>query len=282
MTSPRWLAGFALVLGVGLALLPDGGVAHAAGTPYSAPSGRPHSRVVTYDRGTVRVLALQAAVRRVSGHLTVRASVSLRNLTGETVTRYVRAGRCVGGSGALPKCKADALLAMRLAPGATQAVVRTITLRQPPAKVDAIELVVQPSRTRPVQFFRSDGELLLKGNAWRGPGAGATYGVAFPAADDRARRISWDVPETRPGRAYVDLVWTGTAAPATPTLLSKCTGPTCTTPVKVGPSRSRSGGQKYGDRFDVSVEGNFALGLAVNDLDGTPLITAALPWPAKP
>ena len=253
--------------------------AHAA-TPYSAPSGRPHSRVVTYDRGTVRVLALQAATTRSSGHLSVRATITLRNLTGGAVTRYVRAGRCVSGSGAVPPCRADALFAVPLAGGETKTVKRTIILRQPPAKVDAIELAVQPSRRRPAYFSKTDGELLLKGYAWRGPSAGATYGVAFPAADDRAKRLSFDVPATDNGHAYVDVVWTGTAAPGAPTTLGKCTGTDCVTS-QVGPARSRSGPQMFGDRFGVNIDGHFALTLGAADVDGTPLVAAALPWPAK-
>jgi hypothetical protein len=187
----------------------------------------------------------------------------------------------VSGPLAAPRCKADALVGVRVAPGATETLKRAITLRQPAPQVDAIELVVQSSRTRPTQFFRSDGELLLRGNAWRGPSAGATFGVAFPAGDDRAKRMSWDVPATGDASAYVDLVWTGTAAPGAPTLLSRCTGATCTPARQVGPSRFRSGGQKYGDRFDVRADGSTALGLSVTD-GGAPLITAALPWPAKP
>jgi hypothetical protein len=37
----------------------------------------------------------------------------------------------------------------------------------------------------------------------------------------------------------------------------------------------------FGDRFDVDIDGRFALTLGAADADGTPLITAALPWPAK-
>jgi hypothetical protein len=280
MPIPRRLFPLAAVV-LGAAALP---VAAPAITPYTQPSNtRPHSRVVTYDHGTVRVLALQAATTRTAGHLNVRATITLRNRTQKTVTRYVRAGRCVRGSGAAPACKADALFAIRLGPGETKTATPAITLRQPPAKVDAIELAVQSSRRRPSYFSKTDGELLLKGNAWRGPSAGATYGVAFPAADDRATRLSFDVPVTDAGRgrAYVSVVWDGTAAPGAPTTLGKCTGLTCAT-APLTPARGRSGPQRFGDRFDVTIAGNSALTLGTADLDGTPLITAALPWPAGP
>jgi hypothetical protein len=275
----RLLAPLTLVA-LGAAALP---AAAGATTPYSAPTGRPHSRVVTYDRGTVRVLALQAATTRRGGHLTVKATITLRNRTAKAVTRFVRAGRCVSGSAAAPACRADALFSVTLAGGETKTVARTITLRQPPSKVDAIELAVQSSRRQPSYFSRTDAELLLKGNAWRGPSAGATYGVAFPAADDRATRLSFDIPVVAQagGRAYLSIVWQGTAAPGAPTALGKCTGATCaSTPILA--ARSRSGPQRFGDRFVFDIAGNYALTLGVADVDGTPLITAALPWPAEP
>ncbi|HEY6761007.1 MAG TPA: hypothetical protein VI318_16035 [Baekduia sp.] len=267
------------LIAVAVAVSSAASVASAA-TPYSAPSGRPHSRVVTYDRGTVRTLALQAATTRSGGHLTVRATITLRNLTSGTITRFVRAGRCISGSGAAPACRADALFSVRLAGGETKTLTPTITLRQPPSKVDAIELAVQAGRRQPAYFSHGDAELLLKGNAWRGPSAGATYGVAFPAGDDRAKRLNFDVPVTDPGRAYVDVIWTGTAAPGAPTTLGKCTGSVCTTG-PIGPAQARSGPQQFGDRFDVDNDGHSSLTLGVTDVDGTPLITAALPWPAK-
>jgi hypothetical protein len=252
--------------------------AHASDFPAGQ---RPHSRVVTYDRGQVRILALQAATTRAGGRLHVRATVALRNLTGKPITRYVRAGRCKGGSQALPQCRADALFAVSLAAGESRTLTRSITLRQPPPGIDAIEIVVQPTRTRPVAFFRADGELLLKGNAWRGAGAGQTFGVAFPAGDDRAKRLSFDVPASSATQAYVDVKWTGTAAPGAPTTIARCSGTDCTAPTAIGPAGPRSGPQQFGDRLDVDIQGRTALALAAGDADGTPLLTASLPWPTR-
>jgi hypothetical protein len=273
------LISLALAAATATAALPA--AASAGPTPTSPPTGRPHSRVVTYDRGEVRVLQLQAATTRVQGRLLVQATVTLRNLTAKPLTRYVRAGRCVGGSGSMPACRADALFAVTLGAGQTQTVQRPITLRQPPPAVDAVEVVVQPNRTRPVAYFRSDGELLLRGNAWRGAGAGLTFGVSFPAADDRAKRLSFDVPAIDAAHAYVDVKWTGTSAPAAPTTIGRCTGTDCVT-TPLAPARSRSGPELFGDRFDVDIQGRLALALAVADTDGTPLVQAALPWPARP
>lgn len=267
-----------LTVAVAAVLLPS---AALAATPYSSPSGRAHSRVVTYDRGTMRIETLQAAVTRTGAHLDVVATIRVRNRTSRAVTRFVRAGRCVRGSLAAPACKADVLFSLSLAPGGEVSVTKRFTLRRPPSKVDAIELAVQGSRRAPSSFSRTDGELLLRGNAWRGASAGATYGIAFPASDDRATRASFDLPVTKPGSAYADLVWTGTAAPTAPTTLSKCTGPACTS-APLHPARSRSGNQLFGTRFDLANDGATAIGLAVADTDGTPLLTAALPWPSKP
>jgi hypothetical protein len=271
----RFLPASAVVLAVAsLAAVPAG-----AATPYSSPSGRPHSRVVTYDRGTIRIEALQAAVTRTGGHLDVVATIRVRNLTSRKVTRFVRAGRCMRGSLAAPACKADALFSLTVGPSAETTLARRFTLRQPPSKVDAIELAVQASRRAPAYFSHSDGELLLRGNAWRGASAGATYGIAFPAGDDRATRAAFDIPVTAPGVAYTSLVWTGTSAPGAPTTLAKCTGGDCIQSALL-PNSARSGNQRFGARFDLRNEGHPAIGLAVADADGTPLLTAALPWPS--
>jgi hypothetical protein len=252
-----------------------------AATPYPSPSGRPHSRVVTYERDSLRIVALQAAVTRSGGHLNVVATVKMKNFTLRDATRFVRAGRCVRGSLAAPGCKADALYSFRVPGGGEATVVRRFTLPQPPSRVDAIELSVQGSPRRQDYFTRGNGELLLRGNAWRGVGAGATYGIAFPADDDRAKRASFDIPVTRPGEAYADLVWTGTAAPGAPTTIGKCNALTDCTASPLSPVASRSGAQTFGNRWDLHNEGHAAITLGVTDpADGTPLVTAALPWPS--
>lgn len=269
------------VVAVASAALALAAAAAGAATPYSSPSGRAHSRVVTYDRGTIRIETLQAAVTRVNAHLNVIATVKVKNMTSARVTRFVRAGRCLRGSLAAPACKADALFSVSVAGGAEATVVRRFALRQPPSKVDSIELAVQPSRRQPRYFNRDDGELLLRGNAWRGASAGTTYGVTFPAGDDRAKRLSFDIPVGAANTAYADLVWTGTAAPTAPTTIGKCTTLTDCATTPLHPSRFRTGNQHFGQRWDLSNDGRPTISLAVNDTDGTPLLTAALPWPSK-
>lgn len=277
MSSSRPLPLVAVVLSAAAAL-PS---AALAATPYSSPSGRAHSRVVTYERDGLRVVALQAAVTRSGGHLNVVATVKMKNFTLHDVTRFVRAGRCVRGTLAAPACKADALYSFVVPGGGEKTVVRKLTLPQPPSKVDAIELSVQPSARRQAYFSRGNGELLLRGNAWRGVGAGATYGVAFPADDDRAKRLSFDLPVTKPGQAYASVVWTGNAAPGAPTALGKCDALTACTTSPLSAVSSRSGNQTFGNRFDLHNEGHAAITLGVADADGTPLLAAALPWPSK-
>jgi hypothetical protein len=159
----------------------------------------------------------------------------------------------------------------------TKWIIRNVALRQPPPAVDAIEVAVQPTPEAPRYFSHDDAELLLRGNAWRGAGAGRTYGMQLAApADDRAKRLSFDLPVVQPGDAYADVVWTGTSAPGAPTTIGKCDGTDCASTLLAG---RRSGPQQFGDRFDLRNEGRAAITLGVADQDGSPLLTAALPWP---
>ena len=250
----------------------------SAATPVAQ---RPHSRVVTYDRGQVRVQQLEAATTRAQSRLKVRLAVTLRNRTDGALTRHVRIGRCLGSYGPAPRCPVTTTFAITLGPAQTRTVTRTVTLRQPAPGVDAYEVTIGATRPAPRGFFRGDAELLLTGNAWRAPGAGHTFGVRFPAGDDRARRLSLDVPETKPGQAYVFARWQGSAAPDAPTTIARCTGEDCAAqPLR--PARSRSGPQDFGSRFDFDAQGAPAIRLGAATADGTPLIQATLPWPSRP
>jgi hypothetical protein len=260
---------------IGAAALP---AAASAATP-SPTTGRPHSRVVTYDRGEVRVQRLEAATRRADGRLHTTLTVTLRNRTDGALTRYVRLGRCTGGSGAAPACPATTAIAVRLAAGQTRTVTRAVVLRQPAPGVDAIEATVGATRRADRRFFRGDAELLLRGTAWRGAGAGHAFGVRLPAGDDQATRLSFDVPQTSPGHAYVFAKWEGTAAPGAPTTIARCTGDDCAAK-PLTPQRGRSGGQMFGDRFGFDAQGAPAIRLAAATADGTSLLQATLPWPA--
>jgi hypothetical protein len=254
----------------------------AAATAAPAISERPHSRVVTYDRGDVRVQQLEATTTRSHGRLHASVAVTLRNQTTGPLTRYVRVGRCTAdGAGAASRCPATTTFAIRLAAGETRAVTRAVTLRQPPPGIDAYEVTVGATPRADRRFFRGDGELLLKGNAWRDAGAGRTFGVRFPAADDRARRLSFDVPETRVGHAYVFVKWEGTSAPDAATTIARCTGDDCAGR-GLTPERSRSGPQQFGARFDFDAQRAPAIRVAATGADGAPLMQATLPWPDRP
>jgi hypothetical protein len=237
--------------------------------------------VVTYDRGAVRVQQLEATTTRSHGRLHVRIAVKLRNQTDAALTRYVRVGRCTGDDGPTPHCLPTTTFAVRLGAGQTRAVTRAVSLHQPPPGVDAFEVTVGKAKRYDGRIFHSDAELLLKGNAWRGAGAGHAFGVRFPAGDDRAKRLSFDVPETKPGRAYVFARWDGTAAPGAPTTIARCTGGDCAAqPLRAEPERS--GAQLFANRFDFDAHGAPAIRLAAAATDGTPLIEATLPWPDRP
>jgi hypothetical protein len=274
MTLPTRLPMFLALVGAAAAVPPSASAAPAF-------TQRPHSRVVTYDRGEVRVLQLQATTTRSHGRLHVRVAVTLRNRTDGELTRYVRVGRCTSGVGPAPRCAPTTTFAITLHAGQTRAVTRAVALRQPPPGVDAFEVTIGKARRAPRAFHDGDAELLLKGNAWRGAGAGRAFGVRFPAGDDRARRLSLDVPELSPGHAYVFAKWEGTAAPAAPTTFARCTGDDCAAQV-LKPQRTRSRAERFASRFGFAAEQATAVRLAAASSDGAPLIEATLPWPDRP
>jgi len=243
------------------------------------PPQRPHSRVVTYDRGVVHLTRLTMSVTRSAGRLHARVDLAATNESSRVLDRVLRIGRCTGGAPAAPVCPAAVTIRVTLAPGASREYVRRVTLRQPPARPDTIQAaLVAPEASQPYGFH-SDGLLLLKGGAWRGTGAGRDYGVQF-AAGTAARRLNFDVPLIARDHAYIDVKWTGTAAPAgVPTAISRCIGSACT-PTALAPARSRSGPQEFGNRFDFTRRGADALGLTVGAPGQAPLVQAALPWPA--
>ena len=206
----------------------------------SRPSSAPHSRVVTYDRGVVHVTRLTMSVTRSAGRLHARVDLAATNESSRVLHRVLRIGRCTGGAPAAPVCPAAATIRVTLAPGASREYVRRVTLRQPPARPDAIQAALVAPSAREPYAFHSDGLLLLKGDAWRGTGAGRDYGVRL-AAGTAARRLNFDVPLIARDQAYIDVKWTGTAAPAgVPTAMSRCVGTACT-PTALPPALRRSG-----------------------------------------
>jgi len=264
-----------------LALAGAAAIVPSAASAAPAVNERPHSRVVTYDRGQVRVQQLEATTTRSYGRLHTRIAVTLRNRTDGALTRYLRVGRCTTGEGPSPRCAPTTTFAITLDPGQTRAVTRAVTLRQPPPGVDGFEVTIGATRRYDGRIFHGDAELLLKGNAWRGAGAGRTFGVRFPAGDDRARRLSFDVPETSPGHAYVFATWAGTAAPGAPTTIARCIGDDCAART-LRPQRTRSGAELFANRFGFDAQKATAIRLAAAASDGAPLIEATLPWPGRP
>jgi hypothetical protein len=251
----------------------------AAAQSSITPAARPHSRVVTYDRGDVHVQRLQVAVTRSAGRLHATVHLTLRNESSRTLRRDLQIGRCTGGAPATPVCPASATIRVRLAAGRLQSYSRQVTLRQPPPRPDAVQAALVKPGTRQPYGLRSDGLLLLKGNAWRGPGAGRTYGVAFGPGDG-TRRLNFDIPLIAPERAYIDVKWEGTAAPTgAATTISRCAGAACT-PQPLPPARARSEAQTFGNRFVFSRGTAASLGLSAAVPGGAALFDAELPWPA--
>ncbi|MEA2380150.1 MAG: hypothetical protein QOH72_121 [Solirubrobacteraceae bacterium] len=253
--------------------------APAATAGAQSPATRPHSKVVTYDRGDVRIQRLQMAVTRSGGRLHATVNLTVRNESRRSVRRELQVGRCTGGEAAAPVCPASATFRVRLAPGAVGSITRRVTLRQPSSRTDSIQAALVAAGTKQPFGFRSDGLLLLKGGAWRGAGAGRTYGVAFGPGDG-ARRLNFDIPVTGPDRARIDVKWQGPAAPTgATTTISRCAGAACA-PTQLRPARSRSGPQLFGNRFAFSRGAATSVGLRAATADGTALFDAELPWPA--
>jgi hypothetical protein len=249
----------------------------ATNTSYP-PAKRPHSRIVTYDRGDVLVRRLQLRLTRSDHRLHGEIRLAARNETSHTITRELRVGPCVGGFTGYPTCRSEATFRVRIPAHTDVSQHHALTLHQPPAGVDTVQaaLTVRGARQPYAIARHSDGSLLLRGNAWRGAGAGRVYGVDFHG--DAARRLSFDVPATSPGRAYVDVKWTGSAAPsATTTTISRCSGDDCTGRT-LHPTAARGGPQTFGQRFDYTIDGADAVGLSAGD-PGATLFDAMLPWP---
>jgi hypothetical protein len=260
-------------------LVAGAGMTTAAASAATSSGGRPHSRIVTYAGKGVRVQRLEATVRRVEHRLRVHVWLQVRNDTGGMLTRYLIAGRCVSGSGYAPSCPATTVVAVTLAVGETKDLERSLQLRQPPPNVDSVEIAfVEKPHAPGLYARRADGELLLRGQAWRATSAGIAYGVRFPAADDRAQRLNFDIPLVAPGQAYIDAKWTGTAAPGAPTTIARCSDARCAAQT-LKPARARSGLQLFANRFDYQIGSGDAVQLTATSADGTPLLTATLPWP---
>jgi hypothetical protein len=263
----------------GAALTALGGAAPAAPASTQRPVGRPHSHVVTYDGGDLHVQRLQMAVMSSRGRLRARVALTVRNETRRPIARELRIGRCVGGAPAAPVCAPTRSVRVRLGAGEQRSFTARVTLARPPARTDAVQAALVRRTARQSYAFRSDGLLLLSGSAWRGAGAGRTYGVAL-APGDGARRLSFDIPLTAPGRAFIDVKWQGTAAPAgAATTISRCTRGTCT-PQPLPPARAHSGPRTFGNRLDFQAQAADSIGLrAVSATGGPPLFDATLPWP---
>jgi hypothetical protein len=280
MTSSR-TALTATAVAVAALAAPAAASAAPAAAPAAgvAPGARHHSRVVTYDRGEVLVRRLQMSVRRERHRLRTTVHLIVLNRTAHAVDRELQVGRCTGGSPAFPVCPAHSRVRIHLGAHQRRSFVRQPTLRQPGARLDAVQAALVRSGARqPLTAARTDAALLVRGRAWRGSTAGRLFGVRFDGPTDLARRLSFDIPVTAPDRAYADVIWEGAAAPdQSRTFLEHCLTPCTRSPLPADPRRS--GPQRFGTRFDLDRAGADAIDLVTAGPDGAPLITAALPWP---
>ena len=268
-----------LVLCTGAMLGFHGAQPAAASQGVSSAAGLIHSRIVTRDRGQVRVERLQLAVRQSGAHLRAVVSVTARNELGRPVSRDLRVGPCTRGVPQYPFCPTTRVIRIRLNARQRRSITTSVTLRKPPTHPGAIEAAVVAQGHSPPFAFNSDAELLLTAPAWQGPAAGRTYGVRF-APGNAARRLNFDIPITRPDRARISAVWQGTAAPASATTtFSRCRRTDCTDAVlPPNPHRSRPG--RFAVRPNLARDGADWVALRAAFPSGTRLFEAALPWPA--
>ncbi|MEA2157098.1 MAG: hypothetical protein QOE11_3238 [Solirubrobacteraceae bacterium] len=269
------------LLALGLALAAATTQASAA-TPI-AVSERPHARVVTYAHG-VRVTTLQLALHRSHHVLRGRVILAARSTTGRATTRTLRVGRCLRATPAAPICPPSTSITVHVPAHGSVSLTRSITLRQPGPRLDAVEArLVVPGAPTQRAFFHADAELLLPGRAWRGATAGHEYGVVLSSHDDAAvGRISVDGPATTPDRLYAFVVYTASGAalgePVTTLLRSPPPAGDLGTPL----TNSRgSGPQDFADRFDVEQRGASTFGIQVRGA-GHLLARVLLPWPVGP
>jgi hypothetical protein len=227
----------------------------------------------------VLIRRLQMAVTRSHGRLRAQLSLTVRNDSSRLLHRELQVGSCTGGATLALVCPASTTIPVRLPAHQQRRINREVTLRQPPPRTDSIQATLVRPGTRQPFGVDTDGALLLRGGAWRGAGAGRTYGVALGPLD-RARRLNFDIPVIAPNRAYIDVKWQGPFAPAgATTTISRCGAGPCT-PTTIHPARGRSGPQLFDDRFDFSRGNASSLALRAVTPEGFEVLSAELPWPA--
>jgi hypothetical protein len=269
-----------VVMTLGAALATAGPA--SAAIPIPVPQ-RPHARVVTFEHG-VRVTTLQLALYR-SGHV-IRGRVTLaaQSTTGRAVTRTLRVGRCLRAAPAAPVCPASTSLTVHVPPTGSVTLSRPVTLRQPGARLDAVEarLVVPGAASEPA-YYHADAELLLRGRAWRGATARHRYGLVLTSSPQAVvRRISVDGPATEPDELDVDVHYTASGSalgvPVTTFLRSPASA---RDPRTVLSNQRGHGPQSFADRFGAKQLGASAFGVEVHA--GSHLLARVLlPWPVNP
>jgi hypothetical protein len=269
-----------IALMLGAALAPAAPASAATPLPVAA---RPHARVVTYDHG-VRVTTLQLALHR-SGHVIAgRVILAAQSTTGRAITRTLRVGRCLRGAPAAPICPASSSVTVRVPATGSVHLTRSISLRQPSGRLDAVEarLVVPGAKTEPA-FYHADAELLLRGRAWRGATAGHEYGLILSSRADAAiGRISVDGPAIYPDALYAVVAYAaaGSALGKPVTTFLRSPAPAGDVGTVLHNQRG-SGPTQFRDRFQVKQRGASTFGIRVRGA-GHLLAQVLLPWPVNP
>jgi hypothetical protein len=248
---------------------------------------RPHTMVRLNDRDGVAVTRFEAFVRRSDGRLKVGALLAARMRSG-TAPRFVelRFARCTGGEVNFPVCPVGARRRVKLVPGKTAFRGFTVTLRQPPPRLDAIRVslatpgapVVRPR----VAANPAIADLLLRGSAWREE-AGGTFGLSAPRPPAGLRLLSARVDGAGVSADHLrpTLAYRMTDDTPVENIFTPCgeLPPTCKGHTWMRPTARAFLERPGADR----PEGAGDYGFVVRPQGGGPaLLTVRLPWPGGP
>src|SRR3954453_2146028 len=116
-----------------LALTATAAPVPAASAAAQTSAGRPHSRVVTYDRGDTLIRRLQMEVRRSNGRLRATVHLTVRNDSARLLQRELQVGRCTSGAALGLVCPATVTIPVRLPAHQQRRLFnQVVTLHQPP------------------------------------------------------------------------------------------------------------------------------------------------------
>ena len=255
--------------------------------PFFDGSQRPHSTVALRTAHGLAVRALFAEVRRSGSLLKVTARVRASSSSSAPRDAVLRVGRCTGGEQAFQSCKATASTLVHLpARGDNRSTTVVALVHQPPASQDAIEVQLTEPGLQKAPFntghgYTPAGDLILRGQAWRGRNAGREYGA--DTAGPVVTKLYLDVAAValRGARVGEQLQLRSTGGgTSVQSILSPCGRSQCTPRIRAFTLKDTPA-TSFFDRPSVArPAGATDLGLTVQ-LGDSDVGSALLPWPVR-